>query len=189
MTNITITVDVMMEKRPCTEWPRERVAAYLGEGKTLTAMLRDALANNDISIQDAIWGVTRFLPDKINRAFAIWCARQCKTNVKEITDYIDTIERYYAGEATSEELNAAGRAANRAAYSVADWAADWAAGRAADRAGYWAADWAADRAAHWAAYRAANWAADCATDWAAYWAARKLQAEKLIEMIDAVKGE
>jgi hypothetical protein len=133
MIDIIVTVDMMMEKRPCPEWPRERVAAYLSEGKTLTAMLRDALANNGISIPDAIWGVTRFLPDKINRAFAIWCARKCETNVKEIADYIDTIERYYAGKATKDEL--------KAAYG------------------------------------------------AAYGAHRKLQAERLIEMIDAVEGE
>ena len=137
MINIIVTVDMMMEKRPCPEWPRERVAAYLGEGKTLTAMLRDALADNGISIPDAIWGVTRFLPDNINRAFAIWCLRQCKTDVKEIADYIDTIERYYAGKATKDELNAADRAAYRAAHG-----------------------------AH-----------------------RKLQAERLIEMIDAAEGE
>ena len=161
MTNITITVDMMMEKQPCKEWPRERVAAYLGNGKTLTAMLRDALNDNGISIQDAIWGVTRFLPDKTNRAFAIWCARQCETDIKEITDYIDTIERYYAGKATSEELDAANQAANRAAYLAAN--------RAAYQAAY--------MAAYWAAYRAANWAV------------RKSQAEKLIEMIDAVEGE
>ncbi len=174
MIDITVTVDMMMEKRPCPEWPRERVAAYLGEGKTLTAMLRDALADNGISIPDAIWGATRFLPDSINRAFAIWCARQCETNVKEITDYINTIERFYAGKATNEELN-------RAAYSAAYRAADW----AADEAAYWAADRAANEAADRAAYRAANWAADLAADRVH----RKLQAERLIEMIDAVEGE
>ena len=119
-----ITVDMMMAKAPCPEWPRELVAAYLGNGKTITDMLRDSLTNNNISMQDAIWGATRFLPNKINREFAFWCARQCKTPIPEIKNYIDIIEKYYNGKATEEELRAADRAA------------DWAAYRAADRAAY-----------------------------------------------------
>ncbi len=197
MIDIIVTVDMMMEKQPCPEWPRERVAAYLGEGKTLTAMLRDALADNGISIPDAIWGVTWFLPDNINRAFAIWCLRQCKTDVKEIADYIDTIERYYAGKATKDELNAADRAVYRVADEVAYRVADEVAYRVADDAADEAADRAAYRAAYWAVYRVANEVAYGAAYLAAYFAAylaadrvhRKLQAERLIEMIDAVKGE
>ena len=131
-----ITTDMMMEKCPCEEWPRERVAAYLRDGKEPIEMLQDALNGNGINCKDAIWGATKFLPDKLNRAFAIWCARQCKTSIKEITDYIDTIEKYYNGLATREELDAAYRAANwaanEAAYGAAYWAANWAA--------YWAAN-------------------------------------------------
>ena len=139
MIDVTVTVDMMMEKRPCPEWSRERVAAYLGKGKTLTTMLRDALAGNGISISDAIWGVTRFLSDAINRPFAFWCARQCKTDIWEITNYIDVAEKYYNGKATKDEL----------------WAAYGAADRAADGAAYWAADGAADGAAYGVADRAA----------------------------------
>jgi hypothetical protein len=116
-----ITVDMMMAKNPCPRWPRELVAAYLGDGKTEIEMLRDSLAGNGISPKDAIWGATQFLPDNINRAFAIWCAKQYKTDKKEITDYIDVIERYYNGEATKEELGAANWAAYRAAGRAAEY--------------------------------------------------------------------
>ena len=144
-----------------------KVKGYIGEGKTLVEILNI----KEINPQDRLWCVTKFFDDKTNRAFAIWCARLCKTDCKEVTDYIDVIERYYDGKATKEELEAA----DRAAY----WAADRAAYRAADRADYWAAYWAADRAAYWvaywAAYRAADredyWAADRAADRADYWAA------------------
>jgi hypothetical protein len=167
-----ITVDMMMAKNPCPRWPRERVAAYLGDGKTEIEMLRDSLTGNGISPLDAIWGAAQFLPDEINRAFAIWCVRQCKTKIPEIAEYINVIERYYAGKATREELEAAYWAADRAAYWAADRAAYW----AADRAAYWAACRAACRAAYWAAYLAAGIAADRAAEY-------KKQIEKLIEMI------
>ena len=111
-----ITTDMIMAKNPCPEWPRERVSAYLGKGKTITAMLKDGLIGTDISCTDAIWGATKFLSDGINRKFAIWCARQCKSKLPEIKSYIDVIEKYYNGKATKEELEAA----DSAAY----WAAD-----------------------------------------------------------------
>jgi hypothetical protein len=159
-----ITVDMMMAKNPCLEWPRERVAEYLGNGKTVIEILHDGLAGNGISPLDAIWGAAQFLPDKINRAFAIWCVRQCKTKIPEIAKYINVIKRYYAGKATQEELEAAYRATDLAAYRAANIAADL----AADQAAYWAAYWTA----YWTAY----WAAGIAAEY-------KKQIEKLIEMI------
>ncbi len=171
-----ITAEMIMDKEPCEDWTEERVRKYIGKGKTL----KEILEIKEVSEEDRIWCVTRFLPDKTNRAFAIWCAQQCRTDVQEIKDYIKVIKRYYAGKATDEELMAAERAAYRAAY----WAADGAA--------YWAAERAAERAADWAAYKAADWAADgaayMAADGAAYWAAeraimRKNQIERLLSMI------
>jgi len=154
-----IDVDMIMGLSPCEEWTRERVESYIGEGKTLLEIL-------DLSIDasDRIWAVTQFLPDKTNQVFAIWCARQCETDVKEVTQYIDVIERYYAGAATNEELSAAWGAA----YSAVDLDAIWAV--------YWAADSAAYSAADWAAYTAADWVADKVE-------MQKRQIDKLKQMI------
>ena len=147
-----ITVEQILSKNPCKEWTKKRLREHIGKGKELL----EILDLPGISYDDKIWCVTKFLPDKTNRAFAIWCARQCKTKVKEITDYIDVIERFYKNKATKEELERA----------------DCAADRAADRAAYWAAYRAADCAAYSAADRAADWAA-----------AQKKQVKKLKELI------
>lgn len=117
-----ITVKMIMDKEPCKEYPESRVSELVGKGKTLTELL-----DLDIPEKDRIWVVAKFLDDKTNRAFAIWCARQCKTKCKEITEYINVIERFYDGKATEDEV----RTAHRAAYSAAD--------RAAYRAAYSAA--------------------------------------------------
>jgi len=84
---------------------------------------------------------------------------------------IETARRYAVGDATCEELAAAGAAA---------WAAPWAAARDAagdtawDAAGdaAWAAAWAAAGGAAWAA----AWAAARDTVWAAVWAAARAAA-------------
>jgi len=58
------------------------------------------------------------------RRFAIWCARRCKTEITEITAYIDAIEGYYIkGNVDKEQLRTADRAAYRASYMAADRAA------------------------------------------------------------------
>ena len=132
-----ITVAMIMAKKPCEQWTEERVASFIGKGKTLNQILEI----KDVSADDRIWCATRFLTDKQNRAFTIWCARQCETKLPEIKAYIDTIEKFYKGEATPEELDAA------------DGVAYGAAGGAASRAAYWAAYWAAYGAAGGAAMR------------------------------------
>ena len=128
-----ITAKDVLEHKPCKEWTKELLNKKLGKGKTLLQILD----MRSVSVGDRIWCVVGFLPDKTNRAFAIWCARQCKTNTKEITNYIDTIEKYYNGKATRKELNAAN--------GVANGVANWVAYRAADRAAYWVANRAAER--------------------------------------------
>ena len=116
-----ITVKMIMDKKPCVDWTEEKVRKYIGKGKTL----KEILEIKEVSEEDRIWCVTRFLPDKTNRAFAIWCAQQCRTDVQEIKDYIKVIKRYYAGKATDEELMAAERAAYGAAEGADDRAEDW----------------------------------------------------------------
>ena len=122
-----ITAKMILDKNPCN-YTEEDLIKLLGNGKSPL----DAMNLKGVSDGDKIWAATRFLPDKVNREFAIWCARQCETKKKEIISYIDTIEKFYAGEATKDGL----AEADRAAY----WAADSAADRAADSAAYWAAD-------------------------------------------------
>ena len=117
-----ITVEQIMDKKPCGKWTEKRIRKYLGKGMSLLEILN----LKGVSVENKIWGATKFLPDKINREFAIWCAKSCKTKVKEITVYIDVIERYYAGDATCAAFRAAHWAAySWAAYSVANEAADW----------------------------------------------------------------
>ena len=114
------TVSEIMKHRPCEDWTKEMIAKRIGKGKTLLEISR----LRGVPIKDKIWCITRFLPDDINRRFAVWCARQCETDVPEIGACIDAIEAYYFGDGTENDMRAA----------------DWAAYSAADRAAYWAAD-------------------------------------------------
>jgi hypothetical protein len=98
-----ITTKMIMSKNPCAIWTKEKVQSFIGTGKTLLQ-----IAKMEINILDIIWCVSRFLSDKQNRKFAIWCAKQCKTKVPEIKTY-------------------------KAAYSAAYWAAYRAAHVAADK--------------------------------------------------------
>lgn len=148
-----ITTEMMMEKKPCPEYPREKVSAILGDGKTLAEILE----LKKVPAKDRVWAVIQFLPNIENRKFAIWCARRAnRNNIPKITRYIDTAEAFYVfGTLTRAEMDAY-RVAYNAAYNEAvDTAAtEWEAYNSA----YWAADRAADLAADLAAY----WAADCA---------------------------
>jgi hypothetical protein len=160
--NLIITAEMVKSKNPCNDWPIERLQEFYGKGKTLIEVLK----SEDVSHSDRIWTATKFLSDKQNREFALWCARSLKT--KEANTFIDTIEK--EGKATQEELNEADRA-------VAYWAA------------YWAAYLAENQAVDLAANQAAGWAAGWA-DWAAGWATygdnvRQKQINKLIEIIKA----
>ena len=71
-----ITVSMIMKKKPCPDWPEEKVKKVIGMGKTLIEFI-----DLDIDILDRIWVITRFLSDDKNRKFAIWCARSCKSEL------------------------------------------------------------------------------------------------------------
>ncbi len=111
--------------------------------------------------------------EKSLRLFAVWCARQVEHLMTDerSKNAISVAERYANGQATDEELAAAGDAARDAAGDAARDAA-----RAAARAAAGDAANAAARAATWAAAWAATWAAA----WDAAWAA---QYKNLYEMI------
>ena len=116
--------------------------------------------------------------DRTMRLFAVWCARNTpladgRVTGELLTDprslaALDVAERYAAGKATDEELDAA-RAAAEAAWAAARDAARDAAGAAADAAG------AAARATARAAARDAEGDA-----WAA---AREAQADHLRTLV------
>ena len=118
---------------------------------------------------DAIWVFAYLADEKTARRFAIWCAKRCETDCKEIKDYITAIEGYYLiGTHTKEQMSAAKSAADRAAsYSAAKSAASYSVAYsvAYRAAAYSAADSVASYSvasysvAYRAAYRAASWAA------------------------------
>ncbi|MDO9530369.1 MAG: hypothetical protein Q7J27_14595 [Syntrophales bacterium] len=115
-----VTTKKLMSKKPCEKYTKAIVSKLLGKGKTLLE-----ICDLDIPAKDRIWAVTKFLDDTTNRTFAIWCAKQCKADGKEVKEYIKVIERFYKGNATREELDVAYRAAYWVADRVADRAADW----------------------------------------------------------------
>jgi hypothetical protein len=123
-----------------------------------------------------VWTATRegVLTDKELRLFAVFCARQVEHLLTDdrSRNAITVAEKFANGEATKEELAAAGAAAGlawAAAARAAAWDAAGAAGAAGAAAG---AAWAAAGVAAWAAARVA--ARDAA--WAAAWAAARAAA-------------
>ena len=171
-----ISVAMIREKKPCYN-PVLIGGITEATEMTLIEWLK-YYKDKKLTNADKVWLATRFMSDLQNRTFAIWCARSCKTEVKEIGLYIDAIENYYIKKTgTKEQMEAA----DSAAYSAADWAAYNAADRAADSAADRAAYSAADRAADRAAYSAADRAADRAADWAK-------QVKQIIK-ISKIRGE
>ncbi len=115
----------------------------------------------------AVWGDVRIGSDKIAgrnrevlaahdisrelRLFGCWCARQVwhLLTDQRSRNAVEVAERFANGQATKEELAAAGDAAGAAAGDAAGaaaWAAAGAAAWAAARDAAWAAAWAAQRA-------------------------------------------
>jgi len=165
-----ITVEKILREKPCKEWTEKRLRKYLGKGKTLSEILQF----RGVSVADKIWCASRFLPDKVNHKFAIWCARQCKLTIKEIEDYIDVIEKYFNGNASEGELHNAHRTAYRTVIS---------ANSNAYRGAYLAANWTTLRVANWAVIGAANWAAYWVIDRTANSVMRRKQLKQLKAMV------
>ena len=121
-----ITYKMVMEKEPCYD-PHKKY----GISKRFKCNLIDVFGMKQVPRLDKIWLVIKFLPEIEQRKFAIWCARRCKTDKKEVADYIDAIEGHYIhGTVTYEAMSAAYSAADSAAYSAAYRAAYSAACRA-----------------------------------------------------------
>lgn len=170
-----LATDIVMALRPCSDWPRERVAAALGCGRHH----HDVLGDGGIPASDRAWLGIALLGERDRRLFACDCAeRQLERERAAGREpdarswaAVEVARRYARGEATSEELSAAGASAWDAASDA----------------------WAAAGAAAWAAWAAAR---DAARDaWAAagdaaWYAERAWQCARLADMIDAAeRGE
>jgi hypothetical protein len=175
----TLTLADIRAVNPCYD-PATEVA------EEWTGTVADILRLEHVAAADRIWVVTRFLDDKTNRLFAVWCAREAlklvaSTDPRAVAA-CDVAERFANGEATGEELaaDAAARAAASRALVTTAWAAAADAADAAADAAYTAAyaasnaAYAASNAARDAAYAASNAARD---------AARDAQIKHLLEMV------
>ena len=136
------TLNAIRDHHPCADgW--KKLLANLGK----TAADDDPLSLITIldsnGIDDALWCLRAVYDhDKEIRLFAVWCARQVQhlmTDQRSVAA-LDVAERFANGDATKEELDAAGAEAGAAARAAAG-AAAWAAARAAADAA-----WAAARA-------------------------------------------
>lgn len=131
--------------------------------KTLSEWLD--LESEKITNTDKVWLAIRFMTDLQNRIFAVWCARQRETKIKEIKDCIDAIENYYIKKTiTEEQLNMTLSAIGSAVYTTTISAINSAAYKDADEAANWAA--------YWATFPTAGYVAE-----------RKKQVEKIKEII------
>jgi len=165
---LVTTLNKIKKHNPCEDgW--KTLLRYLEKTKSDDEPLAFLTILESNGFDDALWCI-KSAPEyeKEWRLFAVWCARQVQHLMEdEISiNALDIAERFNNGEATEEELNAAGDAAWAAAGDAAGtaaWAAAWAAAGAAagDAAG--AAAWVAARdaagAAAWDAARDAAWAA------------------------------
>ena len=144
-------------------------------------------------LDDALW-CCRVEPkyDATWRLFTVWCARQVQHLMKDPRSLaaLDVAERFARGEATEQELAAAGDAARAAAGDAARAARAAGAAGAAVRDAEWAAAGAAEAAARDAAEAVAEAAAGAAAEaaagdaWAAWAAARDAQRARFINMVN-----
>jgi len=166
----TLTWADFAKHEPCYN-PAEKYGEW--EGTIL-----DLMQHPEIPAKDKVWAFTRegIVGDKTLRLFAVGCARKVQHLMKDqrSIDALDVAERYANGDATEDELAAAGLAARAATGSAAEAAAEaaWvAAGAAAGRA-----TWDAALAAAWEAARASAREAARAS-------ARQAQVEIAIELL------
>ena len=130
--NRYITVADIMSTEPC--YIEEKVIELFAGRKR--ARLSTVL-NSEIPPEDKIWLVSRFLPDKINREFARWCALQvvhlwdCPAIVRQYLETGDESTRDAAWAAYGAAAGACDAAASCAAASDTAWYAARGAARAA----------------------------------------------------------
>ena len=130
-----ITVDDIMDLRPCEEYSRERVAELWGDADALTLT---QICDLDIPTMDRIWAMCQLLPDREARLFACDCAARALSLVDNpdfrSMEAVTVARRYSNGEATEAELVSAEAGAWTAAVEAA-----WKTARDAAVAAAWAA--------------------------------------------------
>jgi hypothetical protein len=181
---ITTTLNKIRKHLPCKEgW--EQLLANLAKTKADDEPLPLTTILDSNGLDDCLWAL-RTVPehDSLWRKYAVWCARQVEHLITDERSKLalDVAWRHSNGEATDEDLDAAGDAAWVAARDAAWVAARDAAGAAAAAAA-WVAAWVAAGAA--AAAAAAAWAAREAAEAAAGVAARDAQESKLRDILNS----
>jgi len=166
-----VTIDQIMEQKPCEEYPRERVEELFSGREELTAM---EVLDLEIPFLDRLWVFVEcgLLSGKDLRLFACDCAESVlplferkHPDDRRPREAISVARRYAMGEATKEELSAA----YAAAWSTAH--ATWSSARSAAWYAAWSAAWSARSAARYAAWSAAVAAWSAAASYAASYAA------------------
>jgi len=148
---IYITLNKIREHEPCTHGWR-KLLAHLNKTQADDEPLALATILQSNGLDDAIWCLRAVDGhEKEMRLYAVWCARQVQHLMKDPRSLaaLDVAERHAHGQATDDELAAAGAAALAAAWDAAReaaWAAAWAAASAAAVAA-WDAAWDAASAA------------------------------------------
>jgi len=148
---IYTTLNRVREHHPCADGWR-KLLTHLNKTQADDEPLALATILQSNGLDDAIWCLRAVDGhEKEMRLYAVWCARQVQHLMKDPRSLaaLDVAERHAHGQATDDELAAAGAAA---------WAAAWDAAREAA----WAAAWAAASAAAVAAWDAAWDAASAA---------------------------
>lgn len=164
---VTLTLNAIRDQNPCVEgWTK--LLSFLGKTKADDEPLLLSTVLESNGLDDASWCL-RALPESMEGAIRLLAcdfAERALRFVPEGEDRprqaIEVARRYARGEATREEMDAAGVAA-------------WAAARDAARDAARAAAWAAAGATAWATWAAA-WAAARATAMAVAWAAERAAA-------------
>jgi hypothetical protein len=154
------TLNQLREHSPCPSgWTK--LLKHLGKTEADDEPLSIATIIKSNGIDDALWCLRAVSGhDKELRLYAVWCVRQVQHLLTDPRSLhaLDVVERYAHGQATRDELIAAGAAAQNAARDAARDAAHNAAWYAAHNAAGAAAQNAAGGTA-WVAARAAALAA------------------------------
>ena len=133
------TLNEIRAHSPCADGWR-KLLTHLGKSAADDELLPIATVLDSNGIDDALWCLRAVAGhDRELRLYAVWCAQQVAhmmTDQRSI-GALEVAERYANGQASEEELVAAGAAA---------WAAAWDAAGAAARAVAWDAAGAAARA-------------------------------------------
>ena len=121
MKEITTTLNRIRVHSPCEDGWR-KLLAHLGKTKADDELLPFSVILASNGIDDTLW-CCRAEPQYSRewRLFAVWCARQVQhlmTDPRSIAA-LDVAEKHVRGEATNEELAAAGAAAGTAAGTAA----------------------------------------------------------------------